>query len=95
MRKKTLKEAVSTTKLFKLHYHISNNGDGSASVCLHKTAEEAEKADSEMDEGWGESCNGDVDIKLENGKLYYGDYDFNPHTKKYETMWYPLESINE
>jgi hypothetical protein len=40
---------------FKLHYHVSNNGDGSASVHFHETAEEAEKADSELEEGWGDS----------------------------------------
>jgi len=38
---------------FRLHYHISNNGDGSASVHFHKTAKEAEKADEAQSEGWG------------------------------------------
>lgn len=44
---------MATAKFFKLHYHISNNGDGSASVHLHQTQEEADKADEAMDEGVG------------------------------------------
>lgn len=39
-----------------VHYAISNNGDGSASVHFFKTLEEAEKYEENMDEGWGESC---------------------------------------
>jgi len=40
-----------------VHYAISNNGDGSASVLFFKTPEAADKYDQNMDEGWGEPCN--------------------------------------
>lgn len=44
-----------------VHYAISNNGDGSASILFFKTAEEASDYDEAMSEngdGWGESCDG-------------------------------------
>ncbi len=53
--KKRIKDE-SVTKVT-VHYAISNGGDGSASVHFFKTAEEAEKYDENMDEGWGEPCN--------------------------------------
>lgn len=72
-------------KFFKLHYHISNNGDNTASVHLHRTKEEADKADEEMGDGWGESCSGYETIKLEKGKLFYKEWKSG--------VWYPLEEM--
>lgn len=57
-------------KTFELHYHISDNGDGSASVWFHLNEKEAEEAD-EAEEGWGESCNSSVTLMVKDDKLYY------------------------
>lgn len=59
-----------------LHYWISNNGDGSASIQLAKSAEQARKEDEKQSrdgEGWGEECTGSVELKTENGKIFYAD----------------------
>lgn len=63
-----------TAEIFELHYHCSNGGDGSVSVNFHKTEQDAESADAAQDEGWGESSASSVKLKLEDGKLYYEDY---------------------
>lgn len=76
---------------FKLHYHITNNGDGSASINLHPTAEAAAEADANMDEGWGEPCNGDVTLKIEDGRLYYQEYELVDD--KYQYVWHPVEAV--
>lgn len=70
---------------FVLPFHITNNGDGSASVKLHPTLAEAEKAEEEMSKGWGESCAGTLRIKVEGKKLYY----HNTHWagNKYVSKW--------
>ncbi len=65
---------------FKLHYWISNNGDGSASTRFVGTKKEAEKADEnqqENGEGWGEPCNSNVSLKYEDGKLFVESRDDN------------------
>ena len=48
-----------------LHYDISNNGDGSASLVVFKTPEEASQYDENMDEGWGESCDGTKELHFD------------------------------
>lgn len=60
--------------IFTLPYHITNNGDGSASVKFHATRAEAEAADAAMDEGWGESCDGEVRLRVEDSKLFFSEY---------------------
>jgi hypothetical protein len=73
---------------FYLHYHISNNGDGSASLRLHPTGDAAEAADNaqqESGEGWGESSNGHVKLKLEDGALFYRSYE--RVDGKYQYVW--------
>lgn len=74
-----ISETNMKTKIFQLHYHISNGGDGSASVHFHKTAKEAADADEKMSEdgeGWGESCNGSETLKFEDGKLYRSEFGY-------------------
>ncbi len=76
---------------FLLHYHISNNGDGSASVHFHSSEDEAKAADEKLEEGWGECCAGEVKIKLENNQVFYRDYqEVGGH---YTWVWLPLEKI--
>jgi len=57
-------------KEYRLHYHVSNGGDGSANVHFHTTENEAEKADENQSEGWGESSVGSILLKEENGKIF-------------------------
>lgn len=73
-------------KQYKLPYHCTDNGDGSASVQFHKTIEEAEKADEEMEDGWGESSADYVELKIEGGKLLARIQDEN-----YKTIWVELQ----
>ncbi len=77
--------------MFKLHYYVSNGGDGSASVRLCKTEEEAEKEDEGQSEGWGESSASSINLKLEGGKLFYSDYEYVGG--KYTKLWIPLEEV--
>lgn len=74
---------------FALHYHCSNGGDGSVSVHFHPNLEAAEKADEEMDEGWGESSAGTVNLKVENNQLFYREYE--RVDGKYQYIWKPVE----
>lgn len=55
----------------KVPYWISNNGDGSASLRLCKTPENAEKADEKQDEGWGESSAGELELIVEGDKVFF------------------------
>ena len=55
----------------KLHYSISNNGDGSASVHFYGTAEEAEQADEDASEPFAEDTAGYLSLEVENGKVYF------------------------
>ena len=45
----------------KIWYSIQNGGDGSAYPKWFLTEEDSEKDQKEMDEGWGEYCNGSVE----------------------------------
>ena len=73
-------------KIFELHFDISNNGDGSASIRMHPTKEAAEKA-AENEEGWGEPLNDSIKLKLEDGKIFYEDHD----EETYKPIWIPLQ----
>ncbi len=73
---------------FELHYHVSNGGDGSASVHFHQSKQAATKADEDMEEGWGEPCNGSVKLKVEDGKLFFRE--FERVNGKYEYVWKPI-----
>lgn len=44
-----------------VHFACIDGGDGSVSVQWYRTGEEAEKAEEEQDEGWGEPCTGSVE----------------------------------
>lgn len=41
--------------------------------------------------GWGECCSGYQTIKLEKGKLFYKESEWDSENKKYRTVWLPLE----
>lgn len=71
------------TQEFELPYWVKNSGDGSVSVKICASLTEAEKADEEQDEGWGESSASTISLKIENGKLYFETYDWDaPRDKR-------------
>ncbi len=74
---------------FELPYYISNNGDGSASVNFTSTLAEAEKADEELEEGWGECCASTVSLKVEGGKLFMRT--FERVDGKYGYVWKEIQ----
>lgn len=64
---------------FKLPYWCKNCGDGSVAVCFEPSMKAAHNAENEEDEeygeGWGEPSVSSVEIKVEDGKLFFKDYD--------------------
>jgi len=79
-------------KTFKLFYYVTNNGDGSVSVRPTNTEAEAAKADEELDEGWGEPCNGRFELSIINNIIHRKELSWS--NGKYETKWVPLEEAN-
>ena len=79
---------------FLLHYHVSNNGDGSASSRFHRTAEDAEAADeaqNDSGDGWGESSAGVVELEIQDGKIVRKTHEWDG--KKHKVVFIPLEEI--
>lgn len=77
--------------MFKLHYNCENCGDGSAAVRFHETEEQAERADENQSEGWGESSASSVVLDIKDGKIVRREQVWNPKAKKHSTIWKPLE----
>lgn len=81
----------------KLHYHVRNNGDGSASPVFHTSEAAAERAEEEdfeeTGEGWGESCVGNVDLEIVDGKICLVESKWVPETRVYVTVRTPLEDM--
>ena len=75
--------------MFKLHYHVRNNGDGSVSVQFHPNEKAARDAEDAMDEGWGESCADFVHLKVEDGRLFYESHDYVNNV--FQKVWLPTE----
>ena len=69
----TMTPSVEISGAYRLWYRLRNNGDGSASVVLYNSREEAEKAEEKaIEEGmapWGESSAGCQDIFVVGGNL--------------------------
>lgn len=59
---------------FKLPYYISNGGDGSASLNLYPRLVEAEVAEQDEDEPFGDRTADTIDLMVEDGKLFYRDW---------------------
>lgn len=81
--------------MFRLHYHVSNNGDGSASVYFHSTAKKAEQEDETQAEGWGEPTASYVDLEIVGGKIVRRADIWDAKTKKYNKVLFILESVKE
>ncbi len=62
------------TETIIIHYSVQNGGDGSAYPAFMSSAKLAEWDQDHMDEGWGESCDGTLEIEVQpNG--YVGSRD--------------------
>ena len=79
--------------MFRLHYHCQNGGDGSANVQFHENKERAKKADESQSEGWGESSASSVELKVEDGKIFFKSLEWNDEKKKYDWVWKPVEQV--
>lgn len=73
---------------FRLNYAVMN---GSAIVNFYPTQEEAQKADEEQAEGWGEPSASYVELEMVNGTLCYRSLEYSEEKKKYERVLVPLE----
>lgn len=81
--------------MFRLWYHVENGGDGSANTRFHLSEANAEKADEEQCEGWGESSVGSVDIVVRNGKAFMRKGKWNKDKKKYDYILLALEEVQD
>lgn len=75
--------------MFDLHYHVSNNGDGSVCVNFHRTRKEAEEADANQADPWGESSAETLRLKVEDGKIHYRIMRWDG--KQYHEEWVPVQ----
>jgi len=84
---------------FRLHYYCRNGGDGSVSVKPTASADEAEKRDADLDEGWGESSADYFTVVAHKGKLYVKERGslWNPIKREhlYFNQYIPLEKMKK
>lgn len=77
----------------KLHYFVSNCGDGSVAVRFCKNETEAKSKDNEQEEGYAESTADFFKLKIENNSIYcfhsYYDYDKKVHVEE----WVKLNDV--
>lgn len=71
--------------VFKIPYYVSNGGDGSVTVRFTTTLKQAEKADEELEEGWGESSVDSLHIRVDDEKVYIRLYE--EVDGKYQFVW--------
>lgn len=75
---------------FRIPYWLSNNGDGSASVVLERTIEEAHIMCDSQDEGWGENSAGYIEIDVTNTDRMLVTYQVSVVTDDYS---YKTETV--
>jgi hypothetical protein len=75
---------------FKLYYHVSNGGDGSASTRFHQSEDEARQVDEAQSEGWAESSVGTLNLKSEGDQIYYQAFEMVDG--RYQFVWKKVES---
>lgn len=61
MKVKKFNEAKEEIEPIEIWYSIRNGGDGSAHPAYFLTEEESEYDQDNLDEGWGETCNGMIE----------------------------------
>lgn len=79
--------------MFRLHYYVQNNGDGSASVKFQATEQDAEAGDEGQSEGWGESSASSLRLDIQDGVIVRWEMVYDSETKKYNGVWVPLEKM--
>lgn len=75
--------------MFKLNFYVQSGGDGSANVKFTSTAEEAEQADENQSEPWGDPSADSLTLKVENNEIFYRKLEWTG--KKHKEVWIPLE----
>ena len=70
-------------KVFELPYYVSNGGDGSANVRFCKSFDEADNADMNQSEGWGESSASQLQLYFDGTDLYFENYDWDDDSTTY------------
>lgn len=78
---------MAKNKTFKLPYWVMNGGDGSANVRFCSTLANAEEKCEKQSEGWGESSAGTIDLKVEDGKLFFLIERYDEKKKKLVDIW--------
>lgn len=67
---------------FEIPYYLRNNGDGSASLVVCDTYDEAKLEDESQSEGWGESSADMLDMTVTGNILTIGGYHKKRFTKE-------------
>jgi hypothetical protein len=80
--------------MFRLHYNLRDNGDGSASAVFYEDEKALQKEMEEMEEGWGEPCDGHVDLVIKDNKIYRKKLEWNSKAKEYNEVLIPLEQVD-
>lgn len=90
-------------KRFYLNYHVSNNGDGSATPRFHTSKADAKQAErvalEEFGEGWGESCVGYVTLRIHGDNIQFLVREFTMYddgkTGYFTDIWHNLSTQEE
>jgi hypothetical protein len=77
---------------FNLWCSINNHGDGSASVSIHKTEDEAEKEDNDQDDCYSESTVSKIQLRIIDGKICRFNEYYNYEKSEWIREWTELES---
>lgn len=77
---------------FNLWCSINNHGDGSASVLIHKTEDEAEKEDNDQDDCYSESTVIGIKLRIIDGKIHRFHEYWNYEKEELIREWTELES---
>lgn len=66
-----------------LPYYVSNNGDGSASLRICKTIEEAHEKDEKQSENWAEPSANEIKIIMKDGEPHIEYFDVDEKSPTY------------
>jgi hypothetical protein len=83
---------MSKESTFNLWCSVRNHGDGSASVAVNKTEDEAVKADESQDDCYSESTVTQIKLKIIDGKIHCFDEYWDDKKEKWVREWTELES---
>lgn len=75
--------------ILRIPYWLSDNGDGSASLCLCTSFEDAQREEQksiDSDGNFAEETVDEIELKLENGKLYISVYNYKKHVSEWKEI---------